>query len=350
MRVLRKQTESHDFWKEPEQAAMIGREIADLEQEIKNQKEIETKVGEIQEFLKILDGHSLAQGENQIKDSKVIEEIEKEIKALERKVENLCLRTYLGGEYDRGGAILQIFVGAGGRESQDWVAMLKRMYERYAEKKGFLVKILDQSFGEPGGPEGRIGIKNLTLEINGRYAFGFLKNESGVHRLVRTSPFSAQKLRHTSFAQVVVLPKAVGEKELEVDIDENDLKIETFRSSGPGGQYMQKTESAVRITHLPTKIVVQCQSERSQAQNKKKAIEVLSARLYQIEKQKAEKDLKEMTGEIDPAWGKQIRNYVLDKKMVKDLRTGVETVNVESILNGNLDEFIEAEIKMAKRL
>ena len=332
---MRKQAESPDFWKNKEQAVQIGKEITDLEQEIKSQKEIEAKVEEIQDFLKI-------SGD----DEKIIGDIEKEISGLEKKIERACLQTYLGGKHDRGDAILQIFVGAGGRDSQDWVAMLKRMYEYYAERKRFLVRVLDQSFGEPGGPEGRIGIKNLTLEINGKYAFGFLKNESGVHRLVRISPFSAQKLRHTSFAQVVVLPKALGKGEFEVDIDENDLKIETFRSSGPGGQYMQKTESAVRITHLPTKTVVRCQSERSQAQNKKKAMEVLLARLYQLKKQKTEKDLKEMKGEIDPAWGKQIRNYILDKKMVKDLRTGVETVNVESVLNGNLDEFIEAGIKI----
>jgi len=335
LQILRKQAESPDFWKNKEQAVQIGKEITDLEQEIKSQKEIEAKVEEIQDFLKI-------SGD----DEKIIGDIEKEISGLEKKIERACLQTYLGGKHDRGDAILQIFVGAGGRDSQDWVAMLKRMYEYYAERKRFLVRVLDQSFGEPGGPEGRIGIKNLTLEINGKYAFGFLKNESGVHRLVRISPFSAQKLRHTSFAQVVVLPKALGKGEFEVDIDENDLKIETFRSSGPGGQYMQKTESAVRITHLPTKTVVRCQSERSQAQNKKKAMEVLLARLYQLKKQKTEKDLKEMKGEIDPAWGKQIRNYILDKKMVKDLRTGVETVNVESVLNGNLDEFIEAGIKI----
>jgi len=337
LQALQKQTESPDLWKNREQAVRIGKEITDLEQEIKNQKEIEAKVGEIQDFLKI-------SGE----DEKIIGDIEKEIRSLEKKIERARLQTYLGGEHDRGDAILQILVGAGGRESQDWVAMLKRMYERYAERKGFLVRVLDQSFGEPGGPEGRIGIKNLTLEINGKYAFGFLRNEAGVHRLVRISPFSAQKLRHTSFAQVVVLPRALGKGEFKADIDENDLKIETFRSSGPGGQYMQKTESAVRITHLPTKTVVRCQSERSQAQNKKKAMEVLSARLYQLKKQKTEKDLKEMKGDIDPAWGRQVRNYILDKRIVKDLRTGVETVDVESVLNGDLDEFIEAGIKIIK--
>ena len=257
------------------------------------------------------------------------------------------MKIFLSGPYDRGGAILQIFSGAGGRDAQDWATMLQRMYERYCERKGFRVKILEQSFGEAGGPEGRIGIKSVTLEIRGKFAFGFLKKEAGVHRLVRISPFSPQNLRHTSFAQVVVLPKLESLEEIQMKIEEKDLKIETFRSSGPGGQYMQKTETAVRITHLPTKITVKCQSERSQAQNKRKAMEILYGRIYQLEKEKQTRDLKEIKGKIEPAWGKQIRSYVLHPyKLVKDLRTGVETSDVEGVLDGDLDRFIKAEVKL----
>jgi len=274
-------------------------------------------------------------------------EIIKKVNELEKKTESLFRETYLAGQYDDSDAIIQVFAGAGGREAQDWVAMLKRMYERYCQGKGFEIRTLDQSFGEPGGPEGRIGIKNLTLEVKGKYAFGLLKGEAGVHRLVRISPFSTQKLRHTSFAQVVVLPKFDKAEEIEVAIEEKDLKIETFRSSGPGGQYMQKTESAVRITHLPSGMAARCQSERSQAANKKKAMEVLKARIYQLERLKKDKDVQEMKGEIDPAWGKQIRSYVLHPyKLVKDLRTGTQTQDVEAVIDGDLDGFIEASIKL----
>ena len=259
------------------------------------------------------------------------------------------MTTFLVGKYDKGDAILEISAGVGGRDSEDWVTLLKRMYERYAQKKGFKVDILYQNLGEPG-PEGRIGTKSVTLEIKGKFAFGLLKNEHGVHRLVRISPFSAQGLRHTSFALVSVLPKIPKIEDLEIKIRPEDLKIEFFKASGPGGQYVNKRMTAVRITHLPTKITVTCQSERSQAQNKKKALEILYGRLYQFLKEKQEKELEKIKGEkISPSWGNQIRSYILHPyKLVKDLRTQVETTEVDKVLDGELDEFIEAEIRLFK--
>lgn len=241
---------------------------------------------------------------------------------------------------------MQIFSGAGGQDAQDWTTILLRMYERYCARKGYKTQVLQQVFGEGGGPEGRIGTKSVTLEIKGNLAYGFLRKETGVHRLVRMSPFSAKKLRHTSFALVEVLPD-ISEKESEIKINPSDLKLETFKSSGPGGQYANKTESAIRITHLATGIKVSCQSERSQAQNREKAMKILYAKLYQLKEEKTKKELKEIKGErVSASWGNQIRSYVLHPyKMVKDLRTGVETSNVEAVLDGDLDQFIEKEIK-----
>ncbi len=276
------------------------------------------------------------------------EEFEKGISDFEKEIRKEELETFLSGKYDKGNAILQIFSGAGGQDAQDWATMLLRMYERYCQKKGWKTQILSQSFGEGGGPEGRIGTKSATLEMKGNWAFGFLKKETGVHRLVRMSPFSAKKLRHTSFALVEVLPD-ISEKESEIQTNPSDLKLETFKSSGPGGQYVNKTESAVRIIHLPTGINISCQSERSQAQNREKAMKILYAKLYQLEEEKTKKELKEIKGEtVSASWGNQIRSYVLHPyKMVKDLRTDVETSQVEAVLDGDLEQFIEAEVKLA---
>ena len=226
--------------------------------------------------------------------------------------------------------------------------MLLRMYERYCENKRFKTKILNQSFAEAGGPEGRIGTKSVTLEIKGKFAYGFLKKENGVHRLVRISPFSAKEIRHTSFALVEVMPEIKELEKENIQLKPEDLKIEVFRASGPGGQYVNKRETAVRITHLPTKIITACQSERSQANNKKKATELLYSRLHKFYKENQKQKVLKMKGEkISASWGNQIRSYVLHPyKLVKDLRTGIETAKIEQVLNGNLDEFIEAEIKL----
>lgn len=285
---------------------------------------------------------------------------EESLSNLKSKLEKEEFRTFLSGKYDKNNAILEIFAGAGGVDSQDWATMLLRMYERYCQKKGFKTQVLHQSFGEAGGPDGRIGTKSVTLEIKGNYAYGFLKKESGVHRLVRISPFSAQKLRHTSFALVEVLPE-IKEDSSEIEVKPEDLRIDTFRASGPGGQYVNKTESAVRITHLPTGIVVASQAERLQGKNKENAMKILLAKLHQLKEQQREKEIKKIKaaqqsgrtsptvvgGGISASWGNQIRSYVLHPyKMVKDLRTQFETSDVESVLDGDLEEFISAELKI----
>lgn len=270
------------------------------------------------------------------------------IEVFEKKLRDEELRAFLSGKYDKNNAILSISAGAGGQDAQDWVTILLRMYERYCQRKGYQTIVLHQSFGEGGGPEGRIGTKQVTLEIKGNYTYGFLKKETGVHRLVRISPFSARGLRHTSFSLVEVMPVISKEEEAEIKIKPEDLKLETFRASGPGGQYVNRRETAVRITHLPTGIKVACQSERLQGLNRGKAMKILVAKLYQLKEEKSAKELREIKGDLTSAsWGNQIRSYVLHPYcLVKDLRTGVETSNVEAVLDGALDKFVEAEIKI----
>jgi len=268
------------------------------------------------------------------------------LEKIEKEIEKQEFKTFLSGKYDRNNAILEIFSGAGGQDSQDWATMLLRMYEKYCAKKGLKATILHQTFGEAGGPEGRIGIKSATIEINGSYAYGFLKKEAGVHRLVRISPFNAQKLRHTSFALINILPE-IKDKDVDIEIRPDDLKIDTFRASGPGGQYVNKTESAIRITHVPTGIVVTSQTERLQGRNKETAMKILISKLYQLREEQHVKEVKEIKGEnISARFGNQIRSYVLHPyKMVKDLRTQYETSDTEGVLNGDLEKFIEAELK-----
>jgi len=270
------------------------------------------------------------------------------LEAFKRKLEQRESQIFLKEKYDKGDAILSIYSGAGGQDAQDWATMLLRMYERYCQIKGFKTKILHQSFGEAGGPEGRIGIKAASIEIKGKYAYGFLKKETGVHRLVRISPFSAQSLRHTSFALVEVLPEISKSDEAVIKIRPEDLNIDFYRASGPGGQYVNKRESSVRITHLPTGIVVACQSERLQGENRGQAMKVLISKLYQLQEETRQKEMSKIKGDkVSASWGNQIRSYVLHPyKMVKDLRTDIESVKPEEILDGKLDIFIEAEIKI----
>ncbi len=278
----------------------------------------------------------------------------KEIKRIEKKIRNEELKVFLSGKYDKAGAVLSIYAGAGGRDAQDWATMLLRMYEKYCFSKGYKTEILHQSFGEPGGPEGRIGTKQVCLEIKGNYGYGFFKNESGVHRLVRISPFSPKSLRHTSFALVEVLPELDKEIEKKIKIRPEELKLETFRSSGPGGQHVNRRESAIRITHLPTGIKVSCQTERFQGLNRQKAMKILLVKLHQLEELKQQRKLKEIKatqtktlpkvseGLISASWGNQIRSYILyPYKLVKDMRTGLETSDVERVLEGDLEKFIQ---------
>jgi len=325
---LTEEMKNPDFWNDKEEANKKIKELSELKEKVKTYKEIEEELLFLRELMDSSDSEELKE-----------EEIEKAFNKLEKKIRKLEIHLKFRGKYDKNDALIYIYSGAGGVDAQDWASTLLRMYQRYAENRGWSWKILDQSFGEQGG------IKSAVLEISGLYAYGYLAKESGVHRIVRISPFSAKGLRHTSFALVEVLPEVEGVGEIK--IDPNDLRIDTFRASGPGGQYLQKTESAVRITHLPTKTVVSVQSERSQHQNKLKAMKILQSRLLRLMEEAHVKELSDLKPELATGieWGNQIRSYVLNPyKMVKDHRTGVETGDVDSVLDGKLDEFIEAEI------
>ena len=269
-------------------------------------------------------------------DLPVMGEVEKELDALEHNMTSIELKLILTGNYDRGNCIMEIHSGAGGTESQDWAQMLMRMYLRFAEKNGFKTSIIDLLEGEEAG------VKSVTTEITGEYAYGYLKAENGVHRLVRISPFDANKRRHTSFSSVFVLPEI--EDSVQVDINEADLRVDTFRSSGAGGQHVNKTDSAIRITHIPTGIVVASQTQRSQHKNRETAMKVLRARLHELERRKKQAEIDHLTmDKKDIGWGSQIRSYVLAPyRMVKDLRTRLSSGNTDAILDGDIMPFIEA--------
>jgi peptide chain release factor 2 len=288
------------------------------------------------EITELLDVTTLAIEEN---DQSLREEIQRDIEKIASHLNEMETRLILSDDYDDRNAILTVHAGAGGTESQDWAEMLLRMYLRWAERHKYKTEILDTSAGDEAG------IKNATVEIKGDHAYGYLKSEHGVHRLVRLSPFDADHARHTSFVLIEVLPEA--EEEIDIKINPDDLKIDTFRSSGPGGQHMQKTSSAVRITHLPTSLVVNCQSQRSQHKNKESALKVLYARLLQLERAKRETEKAKLKGErIEAGWGNQIRSYVLHPyRMVKDHRTDYETSDTTAVLDGELDDFITAYLR-----
>lgn len=275
----------------------------------------------------------------ELEDESLRAELEREITDVEKELEKREFAAMLSGPYDRGDALLAIHAGAGGTDSQDWVEMLERMYLRWAENNKYQTEILDMTEGEEAG------IKSVTISVEGPYAFGYLRPEKGVHRLVRLSPFDSSHRRHTSFALVEVLPQV--EDDTSVEINANDLRVDTYRSAGAGGQNVQKNDTAVRITHLPTGIVVSCQNERSQLQNKENAMRVLRARLLEIKQQEQEEKIAELRGEYQKAeWGSQIRSYVLHPyQMVKDHRTDYEVGNTQAVLDGDLDGFIEAYLR-----
>jgi peptide chain release factor 2 len=274
-----------------------------------------------------------------LEDETLREELEGEIETIEAAIQKREFYAMFSGKYDRHNALLAIHAGAGGTDSQDWAEMLERMYLRWAERNGYQTEILDRSIGEEAG------IKSVTISVEGKYAYGYLRSEKGVHRLVRLSPFDASHRRHTSFALVEVLPQVEDDKEIE--INPNDLRIDTFRSAGAGGQNVQKNDTAVRITHLPTGIVVTCQNERSQVQNRENALRVLRARLLELKQREQEEQIAQLRGEFQKVeWGSQIRSYVLHPyQMVKDHRTGYETSNTTAVLDGELNGFMEAYLR-----
>ncbi|MBN2355717.1 peptide chain release factor 2 [candidate division KSB1 bacterium] len=315
------------FWDNNEAAQQVMRDIAVRREWIDAWQNLDKKCGELSELVE------LAESEN---DASLMDEIQHDVDGLEKEISDLEFRKMLGGDHDEKNAILTIHPGAGGTESQDWAQMLMRMYLRWIERSGFQSDVLDLLDGEEAG------IKSVTIEVTGSYAYGYLKAEAGVHRLVRISPFDANKRRHTSFASVFVYPEV--DNAIEVDLDEKDLRIDTFRSSGAGGQHVNKTSSAIRITHIPTGIVVQCQNERSQHRNKESAMKILLSKLYKMKMDEEEARLAKLEStKRDIGWGSQIRSYVFHPyNMVKDHRTNYETSNVTAVMDGDLDDFIRA--------
>ena len=322
--------EEPSFWEDAERSTKIVKEAKNLKDTVEGYQHLERLYEEIELMIEM--GYE----EN---DPEVIPEIQTMLDEFSSNLEKMRLSTLLTGEYDNCNAILRLNAGAGGTESCDWCSMLYRMYCRWAESRGFSVEVLDFLDGDEAG------IKSVTIQVNGENAFGYLKSERGVHRLVRISPFNAAGKRQTSFVSCDVMPDI--EEDLDVEINPDDLRIDTYRSSGAGGQHINKTSSAVRITHLPTGIVVQCQNERSQFQNKDKAMQMLKAKLYMLKQQENAEKLSDIRGEVkEIGWGNQIRSYVLQPyTMVKDHRTGEELGNADSVLNGNLDPFISAYLK-----
>ena len=322
--------EAPGYWDNTEKSQEGMRELKNLKDESEDYENLRQQYEDIETLIEM--GYEES-------DASLIPEIQGELDAFVNKLESMKIKTLLSGEYDGNNAILKLNAGAGGTESCDWAGMLYRMYTRWAERKGFTVEVLDYLDGDEAG------IKSVTFQVNGENAYGYLKSEKGVHRLVRISPFNAQGKRQTSFVSLDVMPDI--EDEIDLEIKDEDLRIDTYRSSGAGGQHINKTSSAIRITHLPTGIVVQCQNERSQFQNKDKAMQMLKAKLYLLEQQKNAEKLSGIRGEVkEIGWGNQIRSYVMQPyTMVKDHRTNAEISNTGSILDGNLDPFINAYLK-----
>lgn len=332
LKELENETVKEEFWqKAPSETGKVLSQIKQIKSKVEQYRKIE------QEIINLQDLTELANMEN---DEDVAKDILKSTSNLENEIEKLQLETLLSGKYDKNNAILTLHPGAGGTESQDWAEMLYRMYTRWAAKNGYEVKELDYLEGDEAG------IKSVTFEIVGENAYGYMKSEMGVHRLVRISPFDAGGRRHTSFASLEVLPEITDD--IQIEINQDDLRVDTYRASGAGGQHINKTSSAVRITHIPTNIVVACQSERSQIQNRETAMRMLKSKLLNLKEQEQKDTIDELKGEQkDIAWGSQIRSYVFcPYTLVKDHRTNYEVGNVESVMDGNIDGFIESYLKM----
>lgn len=323
---LEQQTFAPDFWNNPGEAQKTMQKISGLKAQSERWQSLATRIQEALELAHLGDDALEA-------------DIQQEVDSIARILEKMSIEAMLSGDHDHSNAILAIHAGAGGTDAQDWAAMLERMYLRWLEEHHYQTEILEKSYGDEAG------IKSITMSVKGEYAYGYLKSEQGVHRLVRISPFNASGTRETSFAKVELWPDIEGN--IDIEINEKDLRIDTYRSSGPGGQNVQKNDTAVRITHLPTGIVVQCQTQRSQLQNRERAMQLLRSKLYEIERQKHEATISALKGDnVDAGWSNQIRSYVLHPyQMVKDHRTGYETGNTTAVLNGNLDGFMEAFLR-----
>ena len=322
--------EAPDFWDNPEKSQVSMKTLKDLKSDIETYDSLQEQYEEIETLIEMADEEN---------DASLIPEIQESLDGFIQCYEAIRVKTLLSGEYDKDNAIVTLHAGAGGTESCDWSSMLYRMYCRWADKKGYSVEVLDYLDGEEAG------IKSVTFQVNGENAFGYLKSEKGVHRLVRISPFNAAGKRQTSFVSCDVMPDI--EDDIDIEIRDEDLRIDTYRSSGAGGQHINKTSSAIRITHRPTNIVVQCQNERSQFQNKDKAMQMLKAKLYLLKQQENAEKISGIRGEVkEIGWGNQIRSYVLQPyTMVKDHRTGAETGNVDSVLDGSIDLFMNAYLR-----
>ncbi len=322
--------EAPDFWDQVEASQQKMKDLKSLKDDVATYEKLKTQFEDIETLIE------MASEEN---DASLLDEIEAELAAFEETLEGIRMKTLLSGEYDRDNAIVSLHAGAGGTESCDWAAMLYRMFTRWASDKGFGVEVLDSLDGEEAG------IKSITFQVNGENAYGYLKSEKGVHRLVRISPFNAAGKRQTSFVSCDVMPDI--EEDLDIEVKDDDIRIDTYRSSGAGGQHINKTSSAIRITHFPTGIVVQCQNERSQHMNKDKAMQMLKARLFLLKQQENAQKAAGIRGEVtEIGWGNQIRSYVMQPyTMVKDHRTGVETGNVDSVMDGGIDLFINGYLK-----
>jgi peptide chain release factor 2 len=323
---LEAQSGESGFWNNPDAAQKTMQEIAKIRAVIEPWQKLSARINDALELARLNDASLEA-------------EINEEVQSLSALVEKMSLQALLSGAYDNDNAILAIHAGAGGTDSQDWAQMLERMYLRWAEQNGYKVEIIERMEGEEAG------IKSVTMSIKGPYAYGYLRSEAGVHRLVRLSPFDAASRRHTSFVKVELWPDIQGQ--IDIEINERDLRIDTYRAGGAGGQHVQKNDTAVRMTHIPTGIVVQCQNERSQAQNRERALQILKARLFELERQKKEAQLAELKGDnVNAEWGNQIRSYVLHPyQLVKDHRTNYEVGNTGAVLDGRLNEFMEAYLR-----
>jgi peptide chain release factor 2 len=326
---INRQLEAADIWNEPQKAQELGREKKQLDQIVGRVQSIESGLSDTTELV----GIAKAEG-----DDETLVAVEADAASLRQQVEDLEFRRMFANPADPSNCFVEIQSGAGGTEAQDWAQMLLRQYLRYCERKGFKADLLEESPGDVAG------LKGATIKVEGEYAYGYLRTETGIHRLVRKSPFDSSGGRHTSFASVYVYPEV--DDSIQIDINPADLRVDVFRASGAGGQHVNKTESAVRITHNPTGIVVQCQNDRSQHRNRDEAMKMLRARLFELEmrKRRAEQDKVE-AAKTDIGWGHQIRSYVLDQSRIKDLRTNVEISNTRSVLDGDLDDFITASLK-----